>query len=488
MKPRLQALCDWFDRRLAISEVILPTLRHPVPRALAGPEGWWYVFGSAALTLFLLQIVTGIGLALVYVPVADKAHASLEFLNYEQPLGWFLRALHNWGATGMVILVVVHMIQVFLHAAYRYPRELTWMVGVVLLLCTLGMAFTGQVLRWDEDAYWGIGIGAAMAGRVPFVGPDIVRLLLGGPTIGGDTLSRFFSLHVFIIPGFLIGALCVHLWLVLKKGVSEPPEPGKIIDPDQYDEHYKKVEADGIPFFPDAFWRDAIFSGIVVLAVVIVSAVVGPSGPKAPPDPSLIAVNPRPDWYFLWLFAVMAMAPAQLETPLMLIMPPIVLIGLFALPFILRRGERAPSRRPIAVLSVLLILLALGVLTWYGMVAPWSPDMTGWSGAPVPERMVKGNLSDRHKPTQLMGAAVLQNKNCRNCHALDGQGGQRGPDLTTVGTRLSRDELIRQVLQGGGDMPAYGKQLNPAEVETLATFLVSLRPAGELPVRDRTAK
>src|ERR1700730_10314780 len=175
MKQRLRALGDWFDARLCLRATLGPMLSHPVPKALVGPKGWWYVFGSAALTLFMIQIIPGIGLALVSVPAADTAYESLFYLNYEQPLGWFLRALHYYAGSGMVALVLAHMTQVFLHGAYKYPRELTWILGVLLLLCTLGMFFTGQVLRWDPDAYWGLGIGGSMAGRVPVAGPWLVR-------------------------------------------------------------------------------------------------------------------------------------------------------------------------------------------------------------------------------------------------------------------------------------------------------------------------
>src|SRR5262249_36512475 len=163
-------------------------------------------------TLLVIQILTGIGLALVYVPAADKAYDSLLWLDYQQPLGWFLRALHYYAGSGMVVMVLAHMTQVFLHGACKYPRELTWCVGVLLLRCTLGMFFTGQVLRWDPDAYWGLAVGGSMAGRVPVFGPQVVRLVLGGPVIGGDSLSRFFALHVFVIPGALLFFLAVHLW------------------------------------------------------------------------------------------------------------------------------------------------------------------------------------------------------------------------------------------------------------------------------------
>src|SRR5262252_7704709 len=231
MSQWLRTIGAWFEARLCLRESLWPMLTHPIPKTAAGPMGWWYVFGSASLTLFLIQIITGIGLALVYVPAADQAYDSLLFLDYEQPLGWFLRALHYYAGSGMVVLVLVHMAQVFLHAAYKYPRELTWIVGVVLLLLTMGMFFSGQILRWDPDAYWGLAVAGSMAGRVPLAGPKIVDLLLGGPIIGGDSLSRFFTLHVFVIPGVLLLFLVIHLWLIIKLGISAPPVPGRLVDP-----------------------------------------------------------------------------------------------------------------------------------------------------------------------------------------------------------------------------------------------------------------
>src|SRR5499427_5366980 len=219
MKRWMCDLGNWFDARLRFRETLLPMMRHPIPREVAGPMGWWYVLGSASLTLLLVQILTGIGLAMVYVPSADMAYDSLLYMNYDQPLGWFLRALHYYAGSGMVVLVLAHMTQVFLHGAYKYPRELTWTLGVLLLLCTLGMFFSGQILRWDPDAYWGLAVAGSMAGRVPLVGPWVVRTLLGGPVIGGDALSRFFTLHVFIIPALLLIFLALHLWLVVRLGV-----------------------------------------------------------------------------------------------------------------------------------------------------------------------------------------------------------------------------------------------------------------------------
>jgi ubiquinol-cytochrome c reductase cytochrome b subunit len=472
----MKRILAWLDARVGFRQALLPMLEHPVPPSVAGPMGWWYVFGSASLTLLLIQILTGIALAMVYVPVADQAYQSLDYLNYQQPLGWFLRALHYWAGSAMALMVLVHMAQVFLHGAYKYPRELTWTVGVFLLLLTLGMMFTGQVLRWDGDAYWGVGVGASMMGRVPWAGPYIVNLLLGGPVIGGDTLSRFFALHVFIIPGLLLLFLGLHLWLILRKGISAAPVPGEIVDPKTYDASYEKEVEKGVPFLGEPAQKDAVFSAVVVLAVCAIAALVGPKGPGEPPEPSLLGANPRPDWPFLWLFALLALSPPNAETLIMLVLPVLLIGGLFLVPFVSNRGERAPSRRPVAVLGVIVVTCALVTLTYLGQTAPWSPVMDGWSRVPVPESIVK-----RATPVQLMGAAMFQNKQCRNCHALEGQGGRRGPDLTEVGLRLTRDQLIDQVSNGtpgGGNMPAYGKQMKPDEMSVLVDFLSSLRPLG----------
>src|SRR5262245_31304922 len=482
----LRAVGNWFDARLKVRATLLPMMEHPIPREAAGPMGWWYVFGSASLTLLIVQILTGIGLAMVYVPSADKAYASLLYMDYEQPLGWFLRALHYYAGSGMMVLVLAHMTQVFLHGAYKYPRELTWDLGVFLLLCTLGMFFSGQILRWDPDAYWGLGIGGAMAGRVPVIGPWLVRQLFGGPVIGAESLTRFFAMHVFIIPGALLFFLALHLWLVLKRGISAPPVSGQVVDPKTYDAEYEKQLKTGVPFFGDAIKKDALFSALVVIVVVVVAAVVGPKGPSGPPDPTLAGANPRPEWPFLWLFALLSLSPASAETFIILVFPILLVVALFAVPFVSNRGERAPSRRPVAVLAVVVIYATLGALTYQGATSAWSPKMTAWSGEPVPEGLVRNST-----PLRLQGAALFQNKDCRNCHALQGSGGQRGPDLTAVGTRLTRDQLIDQISNGtpgGGNMPAYGKQISPAEMTALVAFLADLRPAGAPAAADAATR
>ncbi|HQU43059.1 MAG TPA: cytochrome b N-terminal domain-containing protein, partial [Pirellulales bacterium] len=159
----------------------------------------------------------------------------------------------------------------------------------------------GQVLRWDPDAYWGLAVGGSMAGRAPGMGPQLVHIVLGSVVIGGDTLSRFFALHVFVIPGVLLASLAVHLWLVMKCGISAAPVPGQMVDPERYDSDYQQeIHTTGVPFLGPAMLKDAFFSAVAVLVVMTLAAVLGPKGPTDPPDPLLAGANPRPEWPFLW--------------------------------------------------------------------------------------------------------------------------------------------------------------------------------------------
>jgi ubiquinol-cytochrome c reductase cytochrome b subunit len=468
---------QWFDRRLQLAAPIREISEHPVPRNTAS---WWYVFGSAALVVFLLQLVTGILLAMIYVPSAGEAWSSLQTLNHDVTLGWFIRALHGWGSNFMIAIVLIHMVQVFLFGAYKFPRELTWIIGVFLLLMTLGMAFSGQVLRFDQDAYWGLGIGASIASHVPIIGPAAVKLMLGGPIIAGATLSHFFALHVFVIPGMLIGFVCLHVLMVLKLGINEWPMPGRLVKRATYtSEYHELTKKDGAPFVPYAIWKDMFFAAFVLVAVAACAVYFGPFGPTGRPDPTIIQTAPKPDYFFLWLYGLLSYLPPSMETPALLIGPVVVIAFLVLLPFLSGEGEKSWRRRPIAVLTVLLIAVILGTLTHLAGYTPWSPRMNAWSGDPVPAQFLRSSTA-----LERQGALVFQVKQCRNCHSLGDKGGLRGPSLDSVAVRLTEDQLIRQVIQGGGNMPAYGKNLSPAETTALVAFLETLHPAGQAPARD----
>jgi ubiquinol-cytochrome c reductase cytochrome b subunit len=342
------------------------------------------------------------------------------------------------------------------------------------------MAFTGQIMRFDQDAYWGLGIGASIASRVPIAGPAIVKLMLGGPIIAGATLSRFFTLHVFVVPGTLIGLVCLHLLMVLKLGINEWPMPGRVVKRATYERDYHDLtRKDGAPFVPYAVWKDTFFAAFILLAVGGCAWYFGPFGPSGRPDPTIIQTVPKPDYFFLWLYAVLSLLPPSLETPALLIGPVVAIAVLLLLPFLSGEGEKSWRRRPIAVLSVMLIAVTLGTFTHLAGYAPWSPRMNAWSGDPVPEPLLRGTSA-----LERQGALVFQAKQCRNCHALGESGGERGPGLDGVAVRLTQDQLIRQVIQGGGNMPAYGKNLSPAETTALVAFLETLHPVNQAPARE----
>ena len=394
-------------------------------------------------------------------------------LNHQLPLGWFLRAMHGWGSNFMVAVVLIHMAQVFLFGAYKFPRELTWIVGVFMLLMTLGMAFTGQVLRFDQDAYWGLGIGASIVGRVPLIGGELVHLMLGGPIINGATLTRFFALHVFVIPGTLLAFTALHVWMVLKLGVNEWPMPGRIVRRETYVAGVQRAGAQGWDSVcagrgveGSVFLRGDSACGGVLRGGVWAVWAEGRAGSDHHQHGAEAGLLLSVDLYGAVVSAAGDGDAVHFDCA-----------GgrrsaiLLALPFVAGVGEKSWWRRPVAVFAVMFIAVCFGVFTHLGTYTPWSPQMNAWSGAAVPVEF----LRDR-TPLERQGANVFQEKQCRNCHALGGLGGQRGPALDDVATRLTEDQLYRQVLLGGGNMPAYGSALTPAETTALVRFLETLHP------------
>jgi ubiquinol-cytochrome c reductase cytochrome b subunit len=261
--------------------------------------------------------------------------------------------------------------------------------------------------------------------------------------------------------------------------------PGRVVRRATYlKEYHELTHKDGIPFVPGAVTKDMFFSGFILLSIAACALYFGPFGPSGQPDPTIIQTAPRPDYFFLWLYAVLSLLPPSMETPGLLIGPVIAIVVLLALPFASGEGEKSWKRRPIAVLTILLVAVSLGTFTHLAGNAPWSPVMDAWSGEPVPAQYLKGRTA-----LERQGALVFQAKQCHNCHALAGVGGERGPELDRVAVQLTQDQLIRQVIQGGGNMPAYGKNLSPAETTALVAFLKTLYPPGQGPARDasRTA-
>jgi ubiquinol-cytochrome c reductase cytochrome b subunit len=459
----MKRVWQWLDDRLGITSTVKPIVEHPVP-----PTGWDYTLGSATLIAFAVQVVTGVALAFTYVPTPDHAYESLEFITNGAVLGSVVRGIHFWGASAMVLLVCAHAAQVFLVGAFKYPREVNWLTGTVLLVFTFGMAFTGQLLRWNQDAYWAVVVGAAQAARAPLIGEWLTGVLFAGQSVGGATLTRFYATHVFMIPAIIFGLLGIHLYLVLRHGVSEPPVPGVLVDRKTYRQHYAEhLHKVGVPFWPDAGWKDVVFALGVGSIVLVLAIWLGPPelGNKA--DPTVVQAYPRPDWYFLWYFALLALIPPTIEDLFIIGFPLLLGVLFLMLPFVASAGERSPRRRPWAVGIVTLSVVSIAALVNVGSVAPWSPDL----GNPTLPAQVTQSLS----PTAAQGARAFEQRGCIDCHRIAGVGGLRGPDLTRVGSRLSNDELTWRILSGGGNMPAYGTILTPQEAGALVEFLAGRR-------------
>lgn len=465
----LKGIVHWLDDRSGIGAVAKPILEHPVPPH----TGWWYIFGTATLTAFLVQVGTGIALSTAYVSSTADAYNSLQFITNDAPLGHLLRGMHSWGASAMVVLIGIHMARTFLMGAYKFPRELNWLTGSILLLVTLAMAFTGQLLRWDQNAVWSTVVAADQAGRAPFIGPALAHVVLAGDNVGGATLTRFFAFHVFFIPAIIFVFIGIHLFLVLRNGISEPPKIGRVVDPSTYREWYHDMlEKRGVPFWPDVAWRDTIGAFVVVIIIAALAILTGPPVLGKPPDPTILQAYPRPDFYFLWYFAVLALIPPQAETIVIIGGPLLLGFLLFVLPLVANKGERSPKRRPWAVAVVLTALVMVGTLWIAGEQAKWSPN---FDAQPVAAEVVGATSGPVHA-----GGQLFLSKGCAYCHTIAGNGGERGPNLSVVGSRLSDTQLTVRILNGGTNMPAYSSILTPQEVTDLVAFLHSRKsPQGK---------
>jgi len=214
----LKTLFAWFDERLGLTTIYHTVLDRKIP-----PVNWWFTLGSASLFLFTMQAATGILLTVYYVPSPDRAYDSIQYIMTGVQFGWLIRGIHHWGASLMVLVVFIHMLRTFFFGAYKFPRELTWLTGVVLLLATLGMGFTGYLLPWNQRAYWATTVGTSIAGTVPVIGPWINQVLRGGTDLSAVTLARFFSVHIWWLPVVIGGMIGIHLYMVIRLGISAIP-------------------------------------------------------------------------------------------------------------------------------------------------------------------------------------------------------------------------------------------------------------------------
>jgi ubiquinol-cytochrome c reductase cytochrome b subunit len=440
-------LIDWLEHRTGVETAIKSFLYEDIPAS----SGWHQVFGSIAVFLFMTQAFTGILLAFNYAPTPGEAYNSLKYIITELTGGRMIRGLHHWGASMMLVIVVLHMCQVFLYGSYKKPREATWMLGVVLLLLTLAYGLTGYLLPWDNRAYWGTVVTTQIAAQAPIAGPYLTRLLGGEGSIGVVTFARFYALHVLLLPPATTILIALHIYLVRKHGVA----------PAVNDTAPKKR------FFPEQVFKDTV-AIFVAFAILFTMAIVAKVPLERLADPTDTSYIPRPEWYFLFLFQTLKFFSGPMEVVGSVVLPTIAIMGLFAIPFI-DRGTLTRVRQRTTAMGV----LVFAVLGWSALTAAaiaTTPKTAAVSVVDQPGPEGWQQLS----PEELAGIGYYRKEDCASCHA---PGSKLGPDLTTPPTRKTAAWMIAhfkrpQQTMPGTSMPAL--QLSDSQMNALAAFLLKL--------------
>jgi quinol-cytochrome oxidoreductase complex cytochrome b subunit len=346
--------------------------------------GWLHVFGSLSLLLFVSQTITGILLLVYYRPTPDAAHDSIKYITADVQFGWLYRQVHAWGASLMILVVVLHMMHTYFCGAYKKPRELTWITGVLIFIATITFGFTGYLLPWNQIAFWATTVGTESANKVPYIGEWLRYFLRGGDAVGGETLSRFFVLHVIILPWILTGLVVVHLVLMRLNNLATLERVGeeKPIPPEQ-----------GIPFFPVFVTKEAVVA-VLLLAVLVTLSVLAPWEIGEPADPLSTPPHIKPEWYFLPSYQLLKYFEGPYGAIVGILACSLPFAILFFWPFLDRGKERHPKRRPLAVGFGILGLLAAIFLGYLGHISEteqtffgkrYHIDLLGW-----PHRILDG--------------------------------------------------------------------------------------------------
>ena len=316
---------------------------------------WFHVFGSLALLLFVSQTITGILLLIYYRPTPEAAYSSIQYITTEVHFGWLYRQIHAWGATLMILVVVLHMVRTYFSGAYKKPRELTWVTGVLIFILTIIFGFTGYLLPWNQIAFWATTIGTESAGKVPFIGEWLMYFLRGGEVVTGETLSRFFVVHVIILPWILTGLIAIHLVLMRLSNLAtlEPVGEEKPIPPGH-----------GIPFFPVHVAKEAVVA-ILLLAGLVTLSILSPWEIGEPANPLVTPAHIKPEWYFLPSYQLLKYFEGPYGAVIGIVACSLPFGLLLFWPFLDRGKERHPRKRPWAVgigLFGLMAALFLGIL------------------------------------------------------------------------------------------------------------------------------
>ncbi len=450
MRSRVSQFTAWLDHRTGLQTGISRFLLEDIPAS----AGWPQVFGSVALFLFLIQSLTGILLALNYAPTSGDAYTSITYIVRQVAAGRMIHGLHHWGASLMIIVVFLHMAQVFIFGAFRRPRETTWLAGVLLLLLTLGFGLTGYLLPWDNKAYWGTVVTTKIIAGLPLVGSLLTRLAGASDGVGSITFSRFYTLHTLLLPAATVGLIMVHLYLVRRHGIASA----------QLGIEEKQK------FYPKQLFRDfcAVFIAFVLLFLAACFLHVPLERMADPTDTSYV---PRPEWYFLFLFQLLKIFPGRLEFIGTLVLPSLAILTLVLLPFLHQARINLFNGRVQSASAVALVFSA-----WLALTAPAAssgPHPKG-KAAISPEAVEWARIS----PEVIAGSGYFRALHCESCHNLLVGDPKPGPTLGLTGIQHPRDWLLQHFNDESQAIAEEraGTSLSMPQRNALVIFVASLKP------------
>jgi ubiquinol-cytochrome c reductase cytochrome b subunit len=409
VRQKFEQFIENLDHRTGLQSGLRKFLYEEIPAS----SGWHQVFGSVVLFLILLQFFTGAMLAFNYAPTPPDAYSSLRYILTEVTAGRFMRGLHHWGASMIIVVAGIHMIQVFLWGAYKKPREGTWVVGGILLLITLAFGLTGYLLPWDQRAYTGTVVTTQIGGSVPIIGAYVNRLLGSSGDVGVVTFARFYGLHVLLLPPATMFLIAFHVYLVRRHGVAPSPD----------DEAKPKKS-----FFPEQVFKDtvAVFIAFAILFVMALVVRVPLEHMAEPTDTNYI---PRPEWYFLFLFQMLKVFNGPMELVGTVVLPTVAILALILTPFIDRSKMVRLRKRTLAFGVVGLALLVWGGLTAAAVAttgAQTAAEQIDFSG---PTQWMQLT------PVQMAGIHYFRDAQCSMCHNVTGDTPKMGPNLLNTGRR-----------------------------------------------------
>jgi ubiquinol-cytochrome c reductase cytochrome b subunit len=453
MKKNFGDFIEAFDHRTGLHTALRTFLYEEIPAS----SGWHQVFGSVALFLILIQFFTGAMLAFNYAPTPGDAYNSLRYILTEVTAGRLMRGLHHWGASMIIVIVVLHMVQVFLWGAYKKPREGTWIAGVFLLLLTLAYGLTGYLLPWDNRAYWGTTVATKIGAGVPIVGPYVSRLLGSTGSIGVVTFARFYGLHVLLLPPITMLLIVLHVYLVRRHGVA--PAPGDELKP-------KKS------FFPEQVFKDTV-AVFIAFAILFVMAIAVKVPLERMADPTDTNYNPRPEWYFLFLFQTLEALRGLPEVIGTVVLPTIAILALILTPFIDRSKLVRVRQRTLAFGVVAFAGLGWGALTAIPLLT--TPPQSEAESIDFSGPIEWMQLS----PAEMAGVHYFREEKCSTCHNVTGNTPKSGPNLLNTGKRHDADWLmahLKQPYSMAPNTPMPPAALNDAALKDVLALLLKLTP------------